>query len=115
MAQKPQRLSQPSATFTYAHGARDAGRGKFKRSKLGSEVSAPERPESGVVRGGWPRRPRLVAANLTGTPTCTGASARTGPSACTGPSARTGASTSTGTPNPATLSTSGMASASSCP
>ena len=35
MAQKPQCLSQPSATFTYAHGAWAGGRGRFKRSKLG--------------------------------------------------------------------------------
>ena len=36
MAQKPHALSQPSATFTYAHGAAAGGRGRFSRSKLGS-------------------------------------------------------------------------------
>ena len=35
MAQKPQALSQPSATFTYAHGADAGGRGRLSRSKLG--------------------------------------------------------------------------------
>jgi len=39
MAQKPQLRSQPSATFTYDHGALAAGRGRLSRSKEGTTVS----------------------------------------------------------------------------
>ena len=41
MAQKPQARSQPSATFTYAHGAVGAGRGRLSRSKLGTGPRSP--------------------------------------------------------------------------
>ena len=35
IAQNPQRRSQPSAIFTYAHGAFDAGRGRLSKSNAG--------------------------------------------------------------------------------
>jgi hypothetical protein len=44
MAQNPQALSQPSATFTYAQGAVGAGRGRFSRSKLGTAGPPRVRP-----------------------------------------------------------------------
>ena len=74
MAQNPQALSQPSATFTYAHGRATRGRGRLSRSSdgTGSSVADSDRPPG-------------LAPSVTGTP------------------------------NPATESTSGSASASSAP
>ena len=59
MAQKPQRRSHPSATLTYAHGARAAGRGRFKRSNDGraSPVSSPS-----------VKVPTVLLPRVTGTP-----------------------------------------------
>ena len=39
IAQKPQLRSQPSAIFTYAHGVRDAGRGKLSKSNDGTDCA----------------------------------------------------------------------------
>ena len=36
MAQKPQLRSQPSAIFTYAHGTLARGRGRLRRSSVGT-------------------------------------------------------------------------------
>ncbi len=44
MAQKPQVRSQPSATFTYAHGAVAGGRGSSSRSKAGTSCEGGLRP-----------------------------------------------------------------------
>ena len=41
MAQNPHDRSQPSAIFTYAHGAVAGGRGRFSRSKLGKAPAGP--------------------------------------------------------------------------
>ena len=56
MAQKPQALSQPSATFTYAHGAADAGRGRLSRSSAGAprrgpSVTGTPKPETSSTSG----------------------------------------------------------------
>ena len=48
MAQKPQMRSHPSATFTYAQGARAAGRGSSRRSNW---LVAPARPVGGAAGG----------------------------------------------------------------
>ena len=53
MAQNPHERSQPSAIFTYAHGAVDRGRGRLSRSSVGTRRVGPGSVMSGV--GSTPR------------------------------------------------------------
>ena len=56
MAQNPQALSQPSATFTYAHGRSARGRGRLSRSIDGTGSPDADSPPAGL------------APSVTGTP-----------------------------------------------